>query len=256
MINNIVPARLGEAVRVLLLWKKNNYSPATAIGALVLERGIDMVVFIAFFFIPVFALPQLAALRPYAWPLVGIFAMVLLSAVLLARWPHRFSGLLLSLAAKLPSRLATRMETMLKHVLSNLDWLRSPGKVAGVTLFSALTSLCYAAMIFVLTTSQPAFGLLGSMFSQAYATVGAAIPLSPGYVGTLHTMLLQGLTQAGIEAQQARAIAILYHALGYLPVTVLGLFYFFGIDIRFADITRAQKQFETATPPPKTPDLS
>jgi uncharacterized protein (TIRG00374 family) len=256
MINNIVPARLGEAVRVLLLWKKNHYSPATAIGALVLERGIDMVVFIAFFFIPVFGLPQLAPLRPYAWPLVGLFALVMLGAALLAKWPQQLSGLLLGLAAKLPSKVRTRVETMLQHVLSNLDWLRSPGKVAGVAFFSALTSLCYAFMIFVLTTSQPAFGLLGSMFSQAYATVGAAIPLSPGYVGTLHAMLLQGLTQAGIEAQQARAIAILYHALGYLPVTALGLFYFFRIDIRFADITRAQQQFDTAPPPPKTPDLS
>ena len=50
MINNILPARLGEAARVVLLWKKNNYTAAQSIGSLILERMLDMLAFSSCFF--------------------------------------------------------------------------------------------------------------------------------------------------------------------------------------------------------------
>jgi uncharacterized protein (TIRG00374 family) len=54
MINNILPARMGEAARAMLMWKRNGYSGAISVGSLVLERILDSIVFLSCFFLPVF----------------------------------------------------------------------------------------------------------------------------------------------------------------------------------------------------------
>jgi hypothetical protein len=85
------------------------------------------------------------------------------------------------------------------------------------------------------------------MFAQACAVMGAAIPLSPGYVGTLHATLLEGLSYLGQSREKARAIAILYHALAYIPVTTVGLVYFFRTDLRFRDLSHAKEDLKEQT---------
>jgi uncharacterized protein (TIRG00374 family) len=67
MVNNILPARAGEAARALLLWRKNGYSPAVSVGSLVLERLVDVLVFTLFFAVPALLLPELDAIRKPGW---------------------------------------------------------------------------------------------------------------------------------------------------------------------------------------------
>jgi uncharacterized membrane protein YbhN (UPF0104 family) len=84
-----------------------------------------------------------------------------------------------------------------------------------------------------------------SMFGIAFAAIGAAIPLAPGYVGTLHAMMLSGLGQAGIPSNIAGALVILYHAIGYVTIAAMGLFYFFRLKITFMDIKGAGTKNES-----------
>ena len=78
--------------------------------------------------------------------------------------------------------------------------------------------------------------------STPHAPLGAAIPLSPGYVGTLHAVLKQGLVLCGIDTNRAIAVATLYHATGYVTVTVTGLYYYFKMKISFREIGKAKEE--------------
>jgi uncharacterized membrane protein YbhN (UPF0104 family) len=60
-------------------------------------------------------------------------------------------------------------------------------------------------------------------------------------VGTLHAVLLQGLLLCGLTREKAIAIAILYHAIPYCTITILGLYYFFRMRVSFKDISEMQK---------------
>jgi uncharacterized membrane protein YbhN (UPF0104 family) len=82
------------------------------------------------------------------------------------------------------------------------------------------------------------------LFAQAAAAFGAAIPLAPGYVGTLHAALLQGLVTFGFDPEKGRAVAILYHALCYVPVTLLGLIFFFQTRLSFKELSSARESIE------------
>lgn len=96
-------------------------------------------------------------------------------------------------------------------------------------------------MILLLADRSLGFGFAHALMASAFAAFGAALPAAPGYIGTLHAALLEGLTVLGQEREASRAAAIAYHALGYIPMTLLGLFYFLRIDFRFRDISRARE---------------
>jgi uncharacterized membrane protein YbhN (UPF0104 family) len=82
---------------------------------------------------------------------------------------------------------------------------------------------------------------LDSLFAQAFAACGSAIPLAPGAVGTLHAVLLQGLVITGMEAGKARALVVLYHAVGYVALTTIGLVFFLTMNVKFKEITESPK---------------
>jgi uncharacterized membrane protein YbhN (UPF0104 family) len=100
--------------------------------------------------------------------------------------------------------------------------------------------ICYALTIAMLAR-DPAFTVLHGLFAQAFAAMGAAIPLAPGYVGTLHAVLLQGLLLCGLTREKAMVTAILYHAIPYCAVTLLGLYYFFKMRVSFKEISTVKK---------------
>ena len=247
MLNNILPARLGEAARVVLLWKRNGYPVATSIGSLILERALDVMAYLLFLFVPVFMTPQLAAaLRavhpialPVVWGAFAAFAVMALTFVLYAVRPRWFSGVALRLINRLPPKISAPARKIGAELKSNLNWVFSVRKVLCVAALSAATALCYSSMLLALAWGTGAVGFLDSLFAQAFAACGAAIPLAPGAVGTLHAVLLQGLVIAGMETGKARALVVLYHAVGYVAHTAIGLAFFLTLNVKFKDITES-----------------
>jgi uncharacterized protein (TIRG00374 family) len=247
MVNNILPARLGEAARVVLLWKRNGFPVATSIGSLILERLIDVMVFASFFFIPVFLSPKLAAklqsdIHPAAMLVaIGVASLVasviglLFFYVLKPQWFRTNVG---KIGKVLPSKISGKGQSIGAQLESNLDWAFSKRNVIKVALLSYAVAFCYSAMLLILASQWSTFGILESMFGQAFASFGAAIPLAPGFVGTLHAALKMGLTLTGIDPSKAMAMAVIYHALPYVTITAAGLFFLFSLNIKFKDITQ------------------
>jgi uncharacterized membrane protein YbhN (UPF0104 family) len=59
-------------------------------------------------------------------------------------------------------------------------------------------------------------------------------------------MMLSGLTMAGIEADKAGAIAVIFHAIGYVTIALMGIYFFSSLKISFKDIRKTAGQ--TADP--------
>ncbi|MBN1600048.1 MAG: flippase-like domain-containing protein [Chitinispirillaceae bacterium] len=233
MANNIFPARLGEALRALLLWKKSGFTLAESVGSLVIERIIDTLFFAAFFFVPVFLSAEMSSLRLYGYIMAVVFVCSCGIALLYRHFPSFIVKSGKWCMHLLPQKVRKPLLNVASEVISNLDWMFSIKKVVAVFILSIAVPACYAVMMWLLGLDIEKFGILGGMFGVAFAALGAAIPLAPGYVGTLHTSVLNGLGLAGVAADRAGAIAVLYHAIGYVTVTALGLYYFFSIRLSF-----------------------
>ncbi len=242
MINNLLPARIGEIARSFILWRKNNYPLTISIGTIILERIIDTAVLLCLFVIPIILLPQCQHLYLFA-----IFAsLFIMACIILGILYVQCNPLMTRLGRwvlmRIPKKYQRRVEKLSIELTSNLGWLHNPKQTLWVIVLSILTILCYPLMIIFLANSAGAtFGLLEGMFGQAFAAFGAAIPLAPGYVGTLHAVMLQGLTIIGMDGDKARALVIIYHAINYILITILGIFCLFRINLSFEDLFSAKK---------------
>ena len=144
------------------------------------------------------------------------------------------------LTAFLPRSIQKKANTIAGKVLLNLHWTSSAIKTALVFFYTGLIMICYAGMMIALVHGAR-FGLLHGLFANAFAALGAAIPLAPGFVGTLHAVLLQGLLLCGLSREKASAVTILYHAIGYITVTLIGLYFYFKMQVKVKDISAAEK---------------
>lgn len=144
----------------------------------------------------------------------------------------------------MPEKFSAGLFKIGRQLISNLDWIFSFRKVVFVILYSFLTMMCQVFMMLLLGIRIDGFGIFEGMFGVASAACGAAIPLSPGYVGTLHAALRGGLSMLGINNDNAGAIAVLYHAIGYITVTALGLIFLFSIRISFKEIGNAKENLK------------
>ncbi|NLG17492.1 MAG: flippase-like domain-containing protein [Fibrobacter sp.] len=244
MFNNIFPARIGEAVRAVLLWKRNRFTVMESVGSLLVERFIDTLVFSSFFFVPVFITGKMAVLYPWALTLAAGFSFALICFVLYLLFPGIFKVCTEKIIGIFPQKFAVRLNKVSAELFSSLDWMFSFRKVCGVLFYTILTAFSSVGMMFLLARGVSAFGFLESMFGVACAAFGAAIPLSPGYVGTLHTAVSGGLKIMGVGIEKAGAIAVLYHALGYISITSIGLYYFFSTRISLREINDAKQNMD------------
>jgi uncharacterized membrane protein YbhN (UPF0104 family) len=68
-------------------------------------------------------------------------------------------------------------------------------------------------------------------------TLAISIPAAPGYVGTYHAAavyVLVNIFNAGLTESQA--FAVLIHAVGFIPLVLIGFVYFLRSSIHFRDV--------------------
>ena len=222
MVNNFLPARLGEVTRVLFLWKRNGFTIAESAGSVILERILDTIVYLSFFCIPILWLPKLRSEMVLAIPVACGSTAAVLALCCYALFPSATKRFCKAMAKYLPAGIQGKTKAIGKELVSNLEWIFSPVKCMVMITLSFLIIACYAGMMIILV-HEKGFGFLPGMFGAAWGAIGAAIPFSPGYVGTLHVALQKGLGLIGMESAKAGSVAVLYHGIGYLTVTIAGL---------------------------------
>ncbi|HHS97254.1 MAG TPA: flippase-like domain-containing protein [Chloroflexi bacterium] len=237
MGNDILPFRLGEALRAYVLWRKEGVNIGTTLTTAVLERlfdGLTLVLFVLFglLFIPLSAfLNRLVTIASVAF--FGALAFFLA----LAARPDLLRRLAHSLIDRLvPARFRPPLLGFVEGIVDGLESLRSGRDVLvlfGITIWVwLLESLKYwlVSFAFDLHLSYVDVMLMGGAINLL-----TALPSLPGYIGTfeLGIKILQGI---GAPAAPAGSYILVLHAILLLPVTLLGLV-FMGIEgVRWAEV--------------------
>ncbi len=250
MVNNVVPARAGELARAFTLTREtaresSRVSFAAALGSLAVDRIFDGIAILAFLLVVVVApsFPRGTRIggRPAEhWLLLG--AVVALSALVfiavIAFFPQTMLRLWDAAAGRLLPRFAERGRGLLLSFASGLGVLRDPGRFAIVLAWSLVqwgvngVSFWLAFRAFGITAPFSA-----AIFIQSLLALGVAIPSSPGFFGVFEAISKAGLTVYGVDETVAVSFAIGYHLLSFIPITVIGLWYFAGLGLHFRDLS-------------------
>jgi glycosyltransferase 2 family protein len=233
-MSGLIVPRAGEVVRPYLVARHHALKTSAAFASIILERLVDLITVLALFFLYLYVLPHpaaqakgplMGALRlGGALAAVGVAAILALLFALHAR-ADRVMALIDRVLFRLPARLAAPASRALRSFASGLAVLQaSPSHLLAILGQSLVVWLAIATSFYC---CNRAFGLdlpfSSTFLLLAFLTVGVAVP-TPGNVGGFHEAYLLALTQVfGVSRDTAAAAGIAGHALGNLPVLVLGL---------------------------------
>jgi hypothetical protein len=210
MGNNVLPARGGELLRVVLMAPRSQARRRELLGSIIAERLLDVVALGGLFAVmtlasvggsPVGKLPAYLALGG------GAVAAVALAVYIKLRRKGRFEKFA---AAVRPVARASKII----------------GKPEGAVLI-AVTAVVWALEGIVFALVGRSLGLdvdiVGGTFLVVLASFFALIPAAPGYVGTFDSAVLFGLHALKVTGGSAVAFAVLVRFVMFVPITIAGL---------------------------------
>jgi uncharacterized protein (TIRG00374 family) len=244
MVNNVLPARAGEFARAYALKKETGISFATGLASLVVDRLFDAIVLLllaAFaIFDPALSGAQTLGGRPLSSFATGAGALVLillLGTYALIFFPTQLLRLFELFARRVSPTVEDRGRRVLQTFINGLSVLRSPGRFATVFGWSIAHWVLNAFGIWL---AFKAVGIAApfsaALFIQAFIALGTAVPSAPGFFGVFEYMSIEGLSVYGIGRQQAATWAIGYHLFSFVPITLIGAYYFTRLGVKLRDL--------------------
>jgi uncharacterized protein (TIRG00374 family) len=250
MINNVVPARAGELARAYALSRSAPAVPfPAAFASLAVDRLFDAVVVLLLMFVAMLdpAFPSGATLmgRPVAnYAGGGVLFTVAVLAVMYAvvLFPARVLVAYELIARRVAPRFEARGRQALVSLSNGLSVLKTPRRFAVVfawTLAHWLVNALAFWIAFQAVGVQAPFS--AALFLQGVIAIGVAIPQAPGFFGVFETFGKYGLGIFGVPPDAAVTWAIGFHFLSYVPITVIGAWYFLRAGLSMTDLGGAER---------------
>lgn len=243
MANNILPLRAGEVVRSYALSARFRIRKSSSLATIAIERIFDGLTMLGFLLVASLTIALTTNLRNVALIAAALFvvlSIVLFGFVLIPAMRQWSIDLALRL---LPGRVGERVEQMAHSFFEGLGILRRKQDLLAVLLTSVLAWLCEATMYLLIAHG---FNLdvspMAILLVTAVANLATIIPSSPGYVGPFEAAVVSVLAGTlGLSRELALSYAVVVHAALYLPVTLLGVLYWWRESFSWRDVRRAEE---------------
>jgi uncharacterized protein (TIRG00374 family) len=236
--NAVLPVRLGEPIRALLVARREDLDAAEAFGSVVLERVIDTATLAIVAFVAAFALgaPD--------WIVRGTGVAAIAGGMLTTALVVVGVGPLVSLVRRLACHLpgADRAEPILARLSDFARGVDRPSQSRVILLAVLVSWACWGfdAVTFSLVARSlgVSINLMAALLIAAVTVLGTALPSAPGYVGTFELAAATTAETLGVAAAPALALAVLAHVLMVLPVAVGGAISLVAMDVRLGRLVQ------------------
>jgi len=225
-LNTILPARLGELARAYVIGETEGLSKSLTLSTIVVEKVLDVLTLLLFLvlLLPFLTLPSWVQ-RP---ALIMAALFLCLFAIILALTYQRLRTLSLvsSFLRQIPRLSAERILNSLDSALSGFDVLRSARR--NISLWGWSLAVWITGALFILfvmfafhINAPPSAAVL----VLCVTSLGMTVPSSPGYIGVYHWLVVSTLLIFNVDRELALSFAFALHAVTFLPLTLLGIFY-------------------------------
>ncbi len=243
--NNIYPFRAGEVIRSYVLKQQEEIAISSSLATVLIERVFDGLVMLLFVFL---ALPFAPSLPPIYRNLVIVLTVLLLGATLVFVWMATQPQLMdrvygWSSAHLLPAVVRPKLDDFYRRFMVGLQSLSSRYDVLMIFGTSIVIWLMETVKYwFVMHAFDFQVSFLVLMLMNGLVNLATTLPSAPGYIGTFDTPGIETLVTFGVERNLAASYTFTLHAALWLPVTLVGAYYFWRSHLHWSDFQKAQKQ--------------
>ena len=250
MINALIPTRLGEVARALLIGRDQHVSVAQALWTAATEKMLDAIVLLLFIALIALLVPLPGWLRQAAWTLSAAIAVALALCVVAARNEQRTLAWLERREARWPWVRRLRLPRLAETLFDTLRLLRRPRQALTLAAYSLAAFLAAAATNWL---TARAIGLpmsyRASLLLLSVLQISAVVPLptTPGRVGVFHYLTVLTLAIYAVPQDLAFSYSLILHVLMYLPMSLGGPLAMWLLGVRWSGLTQALRR-----PPPSS----
>jgi uncharacterized protein (TIRG00374 family) len=238
--NSILPARAGEAVRVVALKHYAAVSLAESSATVVVERVFDVLSLLLLLFVTAWWLPHVSWLQSAA--VLGTVLLIVLSCAVAAIviFGERPMQLLLSPITKLPAFRDADVDKIASSLKRGLSPLRRPGHgllAFGWTLAGWL--MIGLSSWFLMLGFDLHLSFLAGLLTTVAVGLAFIIPAAPAALGVFEAAAIATTRAYGVPQSQGLAYAVVLHALNFFPY-ILGGLVLLGTLPRSTSVKRAR----------------
>lgn len=242
LANNLLPARLGDLIRVYLAgeWTKTSFT--FALSTTVFERVLDtLLVFLMLFgllpFLPV------SSTIAQGGVLLGILTFIGSIVLVIAAWQRALSERLIRACLRPLPIDEQAWGDRLSALLDGFALVQQPIRFLRVIWSSVLV---WATAIMAYWLTFEAFNLqlsfLDASFTICAAALGMAAPSGPAAVGTFEGAVISALVLFAIPVELAGGIALILHAVNFIGITILGVYSLFRRGLTLNTLAKQAEQ--------------
>ena len=247
MVSNVLPGRVGELARVVLLPAEQPVSAARTVSSIIVERLLDLlcVLLLLLCLLPFVRLPAGIARGAAAVGLLAVAAVVALVVLSLAK--ERLLAWARLILRHVRPLDRPQVYAGLAHLIDGFALLRGP---LGLPIM-ALALLSWAGVVGLAWTIAWAFHLAvpltAVMFAVALTSLSMVLPSTPGYIGVFQYAVTLALMPWHVAPDQVAAYALAWWGMNYLVLTATGMVAMWVHGISFAQVRgRTQPHGRTA----------
>jgi hypothetical protein len=146
-------------------------------------------------------------------------------------------------AKTLPPRIRVKADGLYRRFMLGLRSLSRPSDLIMIFLTSVIIWLLETVKYwFVMHAFDFSVSFLVLMLMNGLVNLATTLPSAPGYVGTFDTPGINTLATFGVDRAVATSYTLTLHAALWVPVTLLGGFFFWRAHLRLSDIQVARAQ--------------
>jgi glycosyltransferase 2 family protein len=251
MMNNITP-RAGEFVRPYAIWKMEGVSRSAAFATVLVERIFDIVSFmILIAMIPLVYKGPLYQEFPWLeetgiWvTIVTIFFLSFFIFLMMRR--DIVMKILVFFTKHLSEKRAKLVEHITHSFLDGFLFFKERKNYFMIIFTSFVVWGLYIVMIYL---PFYAFDLVANfhldfasaLVVQAISGIGILLP-TPGATGPYHYFTIKALTKLyGVDSELARSYAAVTHAVGFIFITLLGIYYFLVDNLSISEVMKNKEE--------------
>ncbi len=250
MGNNILPAHLGEFLRVYVLSRQFQIPKTTVLSTVVLERLFDIVAILCFLGAGISFAPQL----PEEYRSYSIFMAIAISAMIVVLGAYLvWTEAVISLVRKLfgylrflPKKLTHLVLEMMQSGAQGMAAMKSVRLSVGIVWTSFAQWAINGLSIYVaLWSFEIDVTPMAALVVLGVTAVGVTVPSTPGFFGVIQLCFWISLQAFGVSKADAFAASVYYQLSQYIPVTLIGLYYSNREGLKLSEAEKeAEKELE------------
>jgi glycosyltransferase 2 family protein len=225
LYNNIMPARVGEAARVVVLTQRTSVPPVEIVGTVVVERLYDVLAILVIFFLAQPWLPHVSWFAAAAIAAIVLAVVIAIVAAILVVYGERPIRFLLRPLGRIRLFSGERLDKTVTEIAHGLSGLRNREVAVEAFLWTLtawmLTALCSYLVAVAFHLHLPfACGVLVAV------AVGLSmiLPSPPAALGVFEGAAILALKAYGLPKSTILPYALVLHAVNFVPFVLVGLY--------------------------------